>query len=162
MFIFLDIRTSSFCISFITDTRKGSESNGTFELIITYSVGNINKTISFTSKDEKFAGANQTVCKPFNITFFNPNKFRILSTKIRQVESDDAWGAKELRIQKYPGSSAYLIFSMERSERKFWTDGDESCQHHDKFRCCSNLAICTLQSVPNKKVQKEKGCLYFI
>ena len=45
------------------------------------------------------------------------------NVRIRQ-NSTDAWGVQKMQLQKYPGSSELLTYSLDGNQSQFWVDGD--------------------------------------
>jgi len=134
------------CIEYQTDClNQDSGSDGMVEVKIKY--GGVTKgQYVFALNDTKVMGDKKTICQPI----YSPlaaSAVEVESVEIRHATGNDAWQLWLLRIQEFPGSPYYRIYTIDPELPKFWTDGDESCLEKDHvhwYKCCSNHAWCNL------------------
>ena len=145
------VAITALCLTYETDIRLYSESSSTTkqEIEITF---NDHSNVLYELGNEKQKGDMYKECMGISNLFIT-SKNAIEQVKIRQSIGNDGWGIKRLEIQKYPGSTEYDTYVMDKSnmELKFWTDGDSNyCQcdvANDSYRCCSNGQWCYLYKV---------------
>ena len=122
---------------------KYANSKGKVEIGISLA----NFTLLFKLDEVKNHGDTKTVCLDAPVCEACELVFP-QTVRIRQYETYDAWEIKTLQIQKFPGSSKYLSYSLSKTEPRFLTDGDDNCLekwgNEDLLPCCTNGRWCDL------------------
>lgn len=120
------------CLRYVTQTTSKAESSGDAELEVTFSIESPCK-VTFPLNGSKEKGKKESVCVELPC---HPMLEAPKHVGIRQYQtSSDGWGIEKLEIQKYPGSSIYLTYSIDGERPQFWIDRDASASYNDLSTC---------------------------
>ena len=132
-----------------TASNSGSANGHEVEVEVSFS----DSTKSFLLDAPKVKGDSHEVC--YYATPHEP----LISVKIKQTKSNDAWLIRSLQFPKRVGSPFYVSYAKKSNNEMFWVDGDGNCDNDENeklgLECCKNKEQCTLVPVTGGNINTE-------
>ena len=126
-----------YCLKY--ETWTGAYADSTGEAEVETILSNDSKcNIRFLLSENKTKGDHKMECHDVTC----PAAIDLpMSVRIRQ-NSSDGWGIDKMQVQRYPGSSEFITYSLNGSTQ-FWVDGDGGYDGDD-FPACEDAKWCNL------------------
>ena len=109
----------TYCLRYETQKSGYADTEGVAELEVTLS-DVPNCTMLFLIRGYKGTGSINTECQDAGCHsgIDTPQHVRI------RQNSTDGWGIEKMEIQRYPGSSGFITYSLDGNHSQFWLDGN--------------------------------------
>ena len=102
-----------------------------------------NCKIEFLLNENKVKGVAETQC--LDVTC--PSGINSpINVKIRQTSTNDGWRIEKMEIQKFPGSSDFITYSLDGTLTQFWVDGNDD-NDYGSTPACTDSEWCDLMRV---------------
>ena len=147
---------AKFCLKYETASAGNAGSANGHEVEVEVSFADSTKT--FVLDAPKVKGVSEEIC------YYTTPHEPLMTVKIQQTKTDDAWLIKSLQFPKLVGSPFYTSYAMKSSNEMFWTDGNSDCDNDDNrnlgLSCCKDNEKCTLEPVTGGNINKKLCYMY--